>query len=317
MSFADKKLTFGGAGAGILGPPWGIIGKVVAKAMAPLGYDIKINGDAWGQFNPRMVSDGEVDFGATRASNAMNAYKGKGGFADKSRTNLRAIAAIQHPTWEAVAVRWETGITSVADIKAKRYPVRVIGGDGPASHVVLEHYGITREVIESFGGSFRGSVPRGMDRLPRTQFSWVRAGDYDMILGTIFAGFGPEVWQLHEASILHNLRFLPLDDECIRKLCEEEGGTPGLLPHHLLRGIEEDIPSVMRLPQIVYGRDDMPDDFVYAVAKAVDENAHLFREVYLAYSYDWRAATNTAIPLHPGALRYYQEKGYPIIKSLV
>jgi TRAP-type uncharacterized transport system substrate-binding protein len=317
MSFSDKRLVFGGAGGGILGPPWGIIGRVTAKALEPLGYQLTINGDAWGTFNPRMVADGEVDFGATRASNALAAYRGKGAFSDKPRTNLRAIAAIQHPTWEAVAVRWETGLQSLADIKERRYPVRIIGGEAPAARLILEHYGLTREVIESFGGKFQGSAPRGMDRLPRTQFSWVRAGDYDLIIGTIFAGYGPEVWQLHEASILHNLRFLPLEEAAVHKLCEEEGGTPSMLPHHLLRGIDVDTPSVMRLPQIIYGRDDMPEDFAYTVAKAVDENAHLFREVYLAYSYDWRAATNTAIPLHPGALRYYQEKGYPILKSHV
>ena len=312
MSFTDKRLTFGGAGGGVLGPPWGIMGRITAKAIEPYGYQLTINGDAWGTFNPRMVAGGDVDFGATRSSNARAAYLAKGAYArDEPRTNLRAIAAIQHPAWEAVAVRWETGITSLADVKERRLPVRIIGGEGPVGQMILEHFGLSRDLIESFGGKFQGAPPPGAGAL-RTQYSWVRAGDYDVIMGTIFSGYGPEVWQLHEASILHNLRFLPLPDALIHTLCEEDGGQPSVIPHHLLRGIDVDVPSVLRPPQIIYGRDDMPDDFAYLVAKALDENAHLFREAYLAFSYDWRGvAKNTGIPLHPGAARYYQEKGYP------
>ncbi|MDE3074954.1 MAG: hypothetical protein KGJ86_05950 [Chloroflexota bacterium] len=313
MSFEDKQLTFGGAGGGILGPPWGVLGSITARALEPLGYRIAINGDAWGPFNPRMMAAGEVDFGATRASNALAAYRGKHQFdGEEPRTNLRAIAAIQHPTWEAVAVRWETGISSLADIRDRQLPVRVVGGESTAARIILESYGLSRQLIESWGGKFQGSPPAGAGNI-RTQFSWVRGGDYDLIMGAIFSGYGPEVWQLLEASILHNLRFLPLADHAVRRLCEEEGGQQSMLPHHLLRGLDRDVPSVMRMPQIVYGRDDMPESFAYTVARALDEHSHLFREVYLAYSYDWRAVgLNTGIPLHPGAAQYYREKGYPM-----
>ena len=312
MSFSDKQLVFGGAGGGVLGPPWGILGKITAKALEPYGYQLRINGDAWGPHNPRMVSAGEVDFGATRASNALAAYRARHAFVGETpRTNLRAIAAIQHPSWDVLAVRWESGITSLDQVRDRHLPIRVVGGESPSARLILEHFGLSRELIESWGGKFHGTAPAGAGNI-RTQFSWVRAGDFDVIFGTIFSGYGPEVWQLHEASILFNLRFLALPDDLIHQLCEEEGGEPSFVPHHLLRGLDVDTPSVMRMPQIIYGRDEMPDDFTYIVAKALDENPHLFRQVYLAYSYDWRAvATNTGIPLHPGALRYYKEKGYP------
>ena len=313
MSFEDRQLTFGGAGGGIIGAPWGVMGKITARALEPYGYTLTINPEAMMTRNPRMVAAGDVDFGATRAANARAAYLGRGGFAgEKPRTNLRAIAAVQHPAWEAVAVRWETGITSLDDIKKSRIPVRVIGGGSLVARIILAHHGLSRELIESWGGRFQEPLTPGGGSHPHP-YPWVRSGDFDVIMGNVFSGFAPEVWQFHEASILHNLRFLPLTETLIQQLCEEEYCEPGFIPHHLLRGIEEDVPSVLRSPQIVYGRDDMPEDFAHLLAKALDEGAHLFPQAHIALSYDWRlAAKQTGVPLHPGALRYYEERGFPL-----
>ena len=62
---------------------------------------------------------------------------------------------------------------------------------------------------------------------------------------------------------------------------------------------------------MVYGRADMPDDFAYAVAKAIDEHQDLLQWRHLNFSYNvhnvWKAFE---VPLHPGAARYYKERGY-------
>jgi TRAP-type uncharacterized transport system substrate-binding protein len=313
VSFDDKRLSFGGAGGGVIGAPWGVLGQITARALEPYGYALTVNPEAMMTRNPRMVAAGDVDFGATRAANARAAYLASGGFeGEQPRTNLRAVAAIQHPSWEAIAVRWETGITSLADIKERRMPVRVIGGGTLVARTILAHFGLSRELIESWGGRFQEPLTPGGGSHPHP-YPWVRSGDFDVIMGNVFSGFAPEVWQIHEASILHNLHFLPLPEALIQQLCKEQGGEPGAIPHHLLRGIEVDVPSVLRSPQIIYGRDDMPDEFAHLLAKALDEGAHLFPQAHLAFSYNWRlAAKNTGVPLHPGALRFYQERGFPL-----
>ncbi|MBI2833653.1 MAG: hypothetical protein HYX76_04430 [Acidobacteria bacterium] len=63
--------------------------------------------------------------------------------------------------------------------------------------------------------------------------------------------------------------------------------------------------------EVIYGRDDLPADFVYAVAKAIDEHQDLLAWKIDAASYNvhtvWKVP---GVPLHPGADRYYREKGY-------
>ena len=83
-----------------------------------------------------------------------------------------------------------------------------------------------------------------------------------------------------------------------------------LLLKHILGNPRARMPAV-RTGTVVYGRDVMPDDFAYAVAKAMDEQQHLLQWKHLNFSYNvhsvWKAYE---VPLHPGAARYYKERGY-------
>jgi hypothetical protein len=54
-------------------------------------------------------------------------------------------------------------------------------------------------------------------------------------------------------------------------------GVPGFLPYQLLRGVDRDIPSVELPTQVVYTRDDVPDDLAYLVAKLLDEKPIMLR----------------------------------------
>jgi TRAP-type uncharacterized transport system substrate-binding protein len=69
--------------------------------------------------------------------------------------------------------------------------------------------------------------------------------------------------------------------------------------------------TVARNGTAVYGRTDMPDDFAYTLAKALDEHQDLFGWSHSFFSYNSRTVWKALdVPLHPGAARYYREKGY-------
>ena len=84
------------------------------------------------------------------------------------------------------------------------------------------------------------------------------------------------------------------------------------LPFRYMRGVgDTPIPVVGTSGTAVYGREDMPDLFVYDVAKAIDEQRALLRWANLPFSYDpMTVADGAGVPLHPAAARYYKERGY-------
>jgi TRAP-type uncharacterized transport system substrate-binding protein len=308
MSFDDKRLVFGGAPPG---SPWGTLGEITARALAPLGYEVRIEPEASRGRCPGMLTGGLVDLGATQAITTAWAYKGIHGYTKEGAyPRLRALATIMHPAWLGVAVRWDTGITDLGQIRERKLPVRVIGGVGEMFEAIWAHYGLSRELIESWGGRFLPAVVRGGDGVIGTS-PWVRSGEVDVIMDNIYAAYTIEAAAFHEAAILMNLRFLPLPDDLIQTICRDLGGDPGFIPYRLVRGVLAPTASVYRPYQLIFGRDDMPDDFAYLLAKELDERRHLFRETLLPYSYDSKTvAHNHGIPLHPSAERYYREVGY-------
>jgi TRAP-type uncharacterized transport system substrate-binding protein len=59
---------------------------------------------------------------------------------------------------------------------------------------------------------------------------------------------------------------------------------------------------------------DMPEDLAYLITKTICENKEAMAQGHKAWAnFDPKVAgkpENTGIPLHPGAERYYREKGW-------
>lgn len=321
-SIQQKRPVFGGACRVC---PWGAMAEVVQEMMKPYGYDVQICYNCNALDAPRIVSEartpppykpdpsvpeilaprnvpglGAVDFGAVAIQFVRSAYKGTGMYAkDKPRTNLRLIANIQDPSYVMVAAKAETGITDLAQIRQKRWPVRIlVAGIGSDSTSILAHFGLSRQEIEAAGGRV-GNTAEDREK-------------FDVVIG----GGGPmttapewSVWT--EISQKFDLRFIGLPEELLAKLAKEGEQERGVIPAGLYRGVDRPIPTVVRTGTVVYGRADMPDDFAYTVAKAIDEQQQLLQWRHLPFSYNVHTVWNAyEVPLHPGAARYYKEKGY-------
>ncbi len=321
-SIASKKPVFGGA-CKIC--PWGTMAEMVKAAMKPYGYDVQICYNCNRIDAPRIVSEartpppyrsdpsvseilaprnapdlGPVDFGAVAIQFFREAYLGTGMYAaDGPRANLRLIANIQDPSYVLVAAKVETGITDLSQIEQKCWPVRVLtAGVGANPTSILTYFGLSREIIEAAGGSV-GFTPD-----LREHFDIAIGGGGNMTTAPEWS-----IWT--EISQKFDLTFIRLPDELLTQLVQGIDQEIGAIPPGLYRGVEQPIPTVVRTGTVIYGRDDMPDDFAYIVAKAMDEQQHLLQWSHLNFSYNIHTVWNGyEVPLHPGAARYYREKGY-------
>jgi TRAP transporter TAXI family solute receptor len=317
-----RRPVFGGA---CMLCPWGALGTVVKQAMEPYGYDVQMCYNCNALPSPLIVADarvpppyrpdpvvpevlaprnapglGPVDFGATAVQFMVSAYRGEGAYADEApRTNLRLIANIQSPNYLVVAATKESGITDLSRIREQRWPVKILSrgaGGGPESEV-LAFFGLTADEIEAAGGRIGG---RG------------DADDFDLIIHSSQGlTTAPEFDAWTMATRNFELNYVELPEELLARLAELEWYDRGTIPVGLLPGIERPIPTVVRTGTVVYTRSDVPDDFAYDVARAMDEQQHLLQWSQLFFSYNvhsvWRAYE---VPLHPGAERYYRDVGY-------
>ncbi len=82
-------------------------------------------------------------------------------------------------------------------------------------------------------------------------------------------------------------------------------------------GVDADVP-VLGIPNVLVASSEMDDDLVYAITKAMFENIADLRAVHPAANQTTVEFTLAAspIPLHPGAIRYYEEIGATIPDAL-
>lgn len=305
LGFAERRLVFGGAPPGT---PWGTLGAIVQAALAPEGYRVDIEAEASRGRCPGLVHAGRIAFGATQSLLTRWAFAATHEYAGRPPLpRLRVLATILMPAWLGVAVRAESGIADLSDIAARRLPVRVLGARGALFQRVLEHHGLSRAAIEGWGGAILTMPHAEADERP----DWFRTGGVDVIMDNIYAAFTPEAAGWFDAAAFMNLRFLGLPAAAIDSIVRDLGGEPGVIPARLFRGIVAPLPSVYRPYQLIFGRDDMPDDFAYLLARALDRRRDLFRTTHIPFSYDpLVVARDHGIPLHPAALAYYREQRY-------
>jgi TRAP-type uncharacterized transport system substrate-binding protein len=331
--------------------PWGWMGEIVKQAMQPFGYDVQIcYSCAGGPRETRLVAaaaqapsptsdseafermlgldpgdapappNGAIDFGATTTNYLTWAYRGTHEFEKEGpKPHLRLLAVIPSPFFLVVGVRKDLGVHDLAQLKALKRPLRVLWdgpmwGDGsirgdhnsPApefgdgwSRTVLQYYGLTVHDILAAGGEMRNGI------LPSER------KDFDLVIYAGDQSAAPEFNVLSEVSQKYDLEFLALPDPLRDELAAKFSMQKRDLPAAFLRGVSKPVPTVAILGNVIYGRDDMPDDFAYALAKALDVHKDLWLWGYEHFAYIpdlvWK---NDDVPLHPGAARYYSERHY-------
>jgi TRAP-type uncharacterized transport system substrate-binding protein len=135
---------------------------------------------------------------------------------------------------------------------------------------------------------------------------------FDVMLGTGVLSNYPEGNMWYEMSQKKDLVFLQIPEDLRQKLAKEHRGELVTLPFRYLRGLDDEPhPTVGVSGLFVYGRDDLPDQFVRDVASGLEEKRSLIKWANQPFSYDPNTVWNgDGVPLHPAAARYYGERGY-------
>jgi len=102
------------------------------------------------------------------------------------------------------------------------------------------------------------------------------------------------------------------DPAMIRKAADVFSNTLGMVPKETYPFMQKDYPTVRMWVSLLAGV-HVPDEVVYKYVKAIAENENRVQTIggSLKTSFTTqKMATNPAeLPYHPGALRYYKEKG--------
>jgi TRAP-type uncharacterized transport system substrate-binding protein len=260
------------------------------------------------------VARGELEAAIVNPSAMLTqAVRGKGLF---SKPQPLCVVA-NYPSWDrfVFAVSPRSGIRSLADIKAKRMPVRISTREDPTHSTrdligqVLELYGYSLKDVEGWGGSLQLNGGPGDKR----RLQAIAEGAVDIIMDE-----GLALWL--EPALAAGYKPLALEPETFAKL-GEMGWRRVVMPKGLYKGLEADHACLDYSAWPLYARTDLPDEDAYKIVDAIHARQ---KEIVWENFNSWAPyqgigalgeeteATPRDVPLHPGAARWFREHGFKV-----
>jgi TRAP transporter TAXI family solute receptor len=278
----------------------------LVRPSLPKGSTIDVLPYAGGIGNISLIEDGEAEFGSNISVSDRWAHDGTVIF-DKKYEKLRSIAGGTDTFYLTVGATKASGITSLKQAFEEKKPVRLMtltkGSTGEvAVRHILEGYGVTFDDIRSWGGS-----------VTHTSFANIQTALKDGHGDIVIHGVGLGHPGMTEIALTCDLNFLPLDDSVREMMCEKYGYDMAALPANTFKGQTEDTKTVAYYVTIAVSS-DVSDDVAYLFTKTmVEKKADLEKghSSFKAYVPEegWKIGKIGA-PLHPGAEKYYREKGW-------
>ncbi len=251
--------------------------------------------------NLNMLKNGEAQMGIAMANLTLFAYEGSGKFEGNQFEDVRFVTALW-PDVTQFVVTEDSGINSVSDLKGKSFNVGGAGsGTEYSSKVILEAVaGISfDDITAEHLGYFEAS-----SAMQNAQIDGMNAE------GGIPLSAVSEVAASKTAVKL--LEFTDEEYAKIKNVAPYYGQF--VVPANLYAGIDKDIQTVGIKSTLITSA-EMDEEVVYNLVKEIYENHEAIKGDHKALEVvTLEEALNglPPVPLHKGAIRYYEEKGITV-----
>jgi len=249
--------------------------------------------------NAKAIGRGDGGFGIVQSDIAYYALKGLKPLFEKPIQNIRGIASL-YPETLHIFARKDAKINSVSDLRGKRVAIVAVGEpkSGPEQNAVeiLEIYGMR---LEDLGKVEWLTINEGIN--------FLKDNKVDAFFLMAVMGSPDPTRAISQPETV----IVPIDGAHVDALMKKYPQyARGKIPAGVYKGIDAEI-STISVWMIFAVKEELQADIVYRITKALFENtavmsaAHgLGKQVKLE-----NALGGMSIPLHPGAEKFYREKG--------
>ncbi|MFA5447748.1 MAG: TAXI family TRAP transporter solute-binding subunit [Sphaerochaeta sp.] len=267
---------------------------------AKIGTTLTVEETGGFPVNVQLLMNDEIEFGMINNMMEEQVYLATGPYAQYPKGKVLTIvnlgAAEMH-----IIVPADSPIQSIYDFAGYRVGIGHPGG------IVLD---VTTMFLDALG--YKKDDFKRFDINLANQASYMQDGQLDVLM---WIGGAP-LAAVSELIASKKVRFLPIDDEAIRKMqqyssvIEKTEIAANSYPNQ-----NTAVPTFCTR-QILVAREDVSNEAVYQVTKLMMENVKALAAVHISMG---TISPETAVlglnentPLHPGAARYYTEIGMDV-----
>ena len=261
--------------------------------------------------NVRLIREGEAHFGIMQGLYGYYAASGTGPLAEVGpQENLRSVTMLWQNVEHFIVANDAAETGTMTDIAALKGESMAMGRQNSGT------IGSNATIMSGFGVDINN--------------------DYDLVFG----GYGPSAEALQNGQVkgvgipagvpvgaISQLMAAAGDKVTLLNFTEDQmaqadGGrglwTPFTIAAGTYPGQEADVQTIAQ-PNFLATSADLPDEHVYQLTKAVYENLPFLQAIHPATKVMAveHAIAGLPLPLHPGALKYYQEVGIDVPERLI
>ncbi|MBY0148164.1 TAXI family TRAP transporter solute-binding subunit [Neobacillus niacini] len=242
--------------------------------------------------NMTTIKNGDAEVAFSQTDIASYAVDGKLMFENNKVDNVKAIATLYPETIQIVTTK-ESGISTVEDLKGKKVSVGAPGSGTVANaEQILEVHGMTFDDIEKQDLSFDESTQ----------------GIQDGTIDAAFVTAGTPTGAVESLGATEDVVIVPIEQDKIDSLIEK-------YPFY----VKEEIPSgtygleaavtTVAVQAMLVASSDLSEAVVYDITKAIFENLDKVTHAKGKLIKVENALNGVGIDVHPGAQKYFDEKG--------
>jgi uncharacterized protein len=251
--------------------------------------------------NIKLAHKGETVIGLVMGDVAMAAYNGTDAFAD-NKQNVLTLATMYPNLLQVVALK-KSGITDIAQVKGKNIST---GSPGSGTNFMAE------AVLKAL------DIP--LDSYKDSRLSFTESANA-LRDGTIDVGFwsvGPGTSSILDLATTHEITVLPFTSEQTQKILAAEATYAGVdLSGGVYRGVDENVPTI-GVWNVIICQASLDTDLVYELTKALFDHNDYLTKIHptASYTIPENTVNYSPIPLHPGTIKYLEEKGLTVPEKL-
>ncbi|MBV1758426.1 MAG: TAXI family TRAP transporter solute-binding subunit [Dethiosulfatibacter sp.] len=261
-----------------------------------LGYKSSAQSTGASGENINLILTGGAEMAIAMSDAVAQAYDAFGAFEGKEpATDLRAITGL-YPNYVQLVTTEASGITKFEDLKGKK-----VGIGAPNSGVELN----ARVMYEAHNMTYEDS---SVDYLNYGEaIDQMKNGMVD----AVFVTSGIPNATIMELGTTNTIVLVPIEGEGLANLIAKYPFfVPEVIPADVY-GTTSDTNTVT-VRNIMMVNSSLPDDVVYDLTKGIFENigdiqaSHATAQKHITLE---NSHVGVGIPFHPGAIKYYEEKG--------
>ncbi|MFN3644705.1 MAG: TAXI family TRAP transporter solute-binding subunit [Gemmobacter sp.] len=250
--------------------------------------------------NVTLVETGDHLMGLVTMGPAYDAWMGKSELAPGlEHRSIRALFPMYQTPFQVIALR-RSGINSVSDLNGKRVSVGPAGGT-PGTY--------WPQFIAALGVSANISNAGAADAAGQLQ---------DGLIDAFAFAAGVPISAFAELAASQDVVMFGFTDEELPKILEAfPAMAPLTIPAGTYAGHDYD-QNTVALWNFAIAHEDMPESLAYEITKLAMDNPDRMKSIHAAAAETLIANwdKNTFMPYHPGAVRYFEEKGITIPDAL-